>query len=77
MFNATVELFLSEYFLTRAVLGKHSGDGERLFYSLSKIFLLTEKQTEKLYRLSENEIAKAITTDKEFMQHQRLQKYSR
>ncbi|MDE6690394.1 MAG: hypothetical protein K2K04_00330 [Clostridia bacterium] len=76
MLNATVELFLSEYFLIKAALGKYSDDSEKLFHSLSKIFLLSEKETEKLYRLTENEITKSITTDKEFMQHQRIQKYS-
>lgn len=76
MLNATVELFLSEYFLIKAILGKYLEDCEKLFYSLSKIFLISEKETDKLYRLSENEIAKEITTDKEFMQHKRMQKYS-
>ena len=76
MFNATVELFLSEYFLAKAVLGKHLDDGEKLFDSLSKIFLIAKADQDKLYRLTENDIAKAITTDKDFMQHQRMHKYS-
>lgn len=76
MLSAAVELFLSEYFLIKAVLGKYLEDSEKLFYSLSKIFLIPEKEKDNLYRLTENEIARAITTDKEFMQHQRMQKYS-
>lgn len=76
MLSVAVELFLSEYFLIKAVLGKYLEDSEKLFYSLSKIFIISKKETEELYRLTENEIAKSITTDKEFMQHQRMQKYS-
>ncbi len=77
MLNATVELFMYEYFLIRAVLGKYLEDGEKLFRRLSKIFLISEPDADKLYRLAENETSRAITTDKEFMQHQRMQKYSR
>lgn len=76
MLNATVELFLSEYFLAKAVVGKHLDDSEKLFYSLSKIFLIAKADKDKLYRLAENDIAKAIITDKDFMQHQRMHKYS-
>ena len=76
MLNASVELFMSEYFLMKAVLGNYLSDGEALFRALSKIFLIPEANTEKLYRLSENEIAKGITTEREFMRYQRMQKYS-
>lgn len=76
MLNATVELFMSEYFLFKTVLGKYLEDSEKLFMALSKIFLIPEKDADKLYHLSENETARAITTDKDFMQHQRMLKYS-
>lgn len=76
MLNAVVELLMSEYFLAKTVLGAYLDDGEKMFSALCKIFLISEKEAGKLYRLTENETAKAITTDKEFMQHQRLQKYS-
>ncbi|MDE6058727.1 MAG: hypothetical protein K2G44_01655 [Clostridia bacterium] len=76
MLNATFELFMSEYFLTKAVLGKYLENSGELFRALGKIFLIPNGEIERLYRLSENETAKAITTEKEFMQHQRLQKYS-
>ena len=76
MLNATIELFMSEYFLIKAVLGKYLDSSEKLFRALGKIFLIPDGEIEKLYRLSENKTAKAITTDKEFMQYQRMQKYS-
>ncbi len=76
MLNAVVELLMSEYFLVKTVLGKFLVDSKKLFFSLSKIFLLSEKSAEDLYLLTENDIAKVITTDKDFMQHRRVQKYS-
>ena len=77
MLNARVELFMSEYFLIKAVLGKFLGNGKELFLALSKIFLIPEAEAEKLYTLSENDTARSITTDSEFMQHQRIEKYFR
>ena len=77
MLNATVEKFISEYFLMKAILGKHLPDGRKLFGALSKICLIPEADVSKLYALAENEAAKSINTEKEFMQHQRMQKYSK
>lgn len=76
MLSATVELFMSEYFLIKAVLGKHLEDSEKLFMALCKIFLIPENDAGELYRLSDNPTARAITTDKDFLQHQRMLKYS-
>ena len=77
MLNTTVELFMSEYFLIKAVLGKYLEDGKKLFSALGKIFLIPEEEVEKLYLLSENETAKSINTEQDFMQYQRILKYSR
>ena len=77
MLNAMVEMFISEYFLIKAVLGKYLPNSKELFLALSKICLIPETDADKLYSLAENETAKAITTDKDFMQHQRMQKYSK
>ncbi|MDE7452873.1 MAG: hypothetical protein K2N22_00510 [Clostridia bacterium] len=76
MLKATVELFMSEYFLFRAVLGKYLDCGEDLFRRLGKIFLISEKEADALYSLSENETAKAICTESDFMQYQRMRKYT-
>lgn len=76
MLNATTELFLSEYFLFKAVLGKCLENGEDLFRRLGRIFLIPEGEAAKLYRLAENDTARAITTEQDFMQHQRMQKYA-
>lgn len=77
MLNAMVEMFISEYFLIKAVLGKYLTNSKELFHALIKICLIPEADADKLYSLAENDTAKAITTDKEFMQHQRMQKYSK
>ena len=76
MLNAIVEMFISEYFLFKAVLGKYLTNSKELFLALSRICLIPEQDADKLYDLAENEIAKQINTEKEFMQHQRMQKYS-
>lgn len=76
MLNATVELFMSEYFFIKAILGKYLSDSEKLFKALSKIFLIPEGEAEKLYSLSENDTASAIATDNDFMQYQRIRKYT-
>ena len=76
MFNATNELFLSEYFLIQTVLGSYLEDREGLFRILSKIFLIPASCTTKLYRLTENDLTKGITTEQDYLQYQRIQKYS-
>lgn len=75
MLNAVVELFLTEYFLIKAVLGKYLENSHTLFCALSKIFFISDKDIDALYNLAENDVAKQITTEKDFMQHQRMQKY--
>lgn len=77
MLNAIIEMFISEYFLFRAVLGKYLTNSKELFLALSRICLIPEQDTDTLYDLAENEIAGQINTEKEFMQHQRMQKYSK
>ena len=77
MVNATEELMMSNYFLVTAVLGKHLEDGEKLFRALCKIFLIPKKDAKKLYRLAENETARAIVSERDYMQYQRIQQYER
>lgn len=77
MLNATVEMFMSQYFLFRAVLGKYLTNSKELFLALSRICLIPKADRDKLYDLAENETAEQINTEKEFMQHQRMQKYSK
>ena len=76
MLKATVELFLSQYFLFKAVLGKYCEDSEGLFNILRKIFLTPEGEGKRLYSLAENELAAGIVTDKDFMKYQRMQRYA-
>lgn len=76
MINGTVELLLSNYFLVRTVLGKYLEDGEPLFRALCKIFLIAKKDVKKLYALAESETARAIKTELDFMQRQRIHQYT-
>lgn len=75
--KSTIELFMSEYFLIKAILGRYLEDSVKLFIALGKIFLIPEEETGRLHRLAENPVARGITTEKEFMQHQRMRKYSK
>lgn len=77
MLNTTVEMFMSEYFLIEAILGKYLEDGKRLFTALGAICLIPEEDAENLYALAENEVARAVATENDFMRHRRMQKYSR
>ena len=76
MLNSMVEMFLSQYFLFKAVLGKYLTNSKELFILLSRICLIPEADTDQLYCLAENEIAEQITTENEYLQYQRMQKYS-
>lgn len=76
MISVTTELLLSEYFLIKAIVGKQLQDSENTFNALSKIFLVTQEEAERLYALTENDMVRSIETVNDFMQYQRLQKYS-
>lgn len=76
MLNATVELFMGEYYLVKTVLGRRLADERALFSALGKIFLVPAGEADGLYALAENELARGINTEKEFMQHKRIMEYS-
>lgn len=76
MLNSTVEILMSEYYSIKAVLGKYLNDCKGLFGGLCKICLVPRAEEDGLFALAENEAAQKINTAKEFMQRQRVQKYS-
>ena len=63
MLNATVEMFLSEYFLVQAIIGKYLTDGRALFDALGRFCLISAGEADGLYALAENEAANQIATD--------------
>lgn len=75
MLNATIEMFLSEYFLIKVVLGVYLEDGKKLFFSLSNAFLIDDADAQSLYDLTERKEVKGVSTAMEYTQHQRILKY--
>lgn len=73
--KTVVELFISEYFSIKTILGTYLKDEKTLFSSLSKVFLIPDSDVDKLYRLAENEVARKINTENDFLTYQRMQKY--
>lgn len=76
MFNAITELFLSEYFVIMASGGKFVDDRKDMFARLSKIFMLGNSETDKLFALCDNELVRDIVTEQDYLRYQRLQKYT-
>lgn len=76
MANIVIEMFLGEYFLFQAILGKFLGAGKNFFIALGKTFLLSDDKLEELYILAENRTVQDITSEKDFKQFMRINKYS-
>lgn len=75
--EATVEMFLTEYYLIKSVLGKHLTEEKKLFAALGEICLIPKREIDNLYNLAENETARDINTVSEFYRHQRILEYGR
>lgn len=76
MFNSTVELFLNEYFVIMATIGKFVKDGKNLFVALSKVFMIPSQAVNKLYALVNSDEIADVATMQDYMRYQRLKKYS-
>lgn len=76
MFNATVELFLSQYFVITASVGKFIDNRKNLFKRLSRVFLLDDDAANKLFALCDGEAVSEIVTEQDYLRHQRLNIYS-
>lgn len=73
--NTTQELFLTEYFTVKAVLGGFSAEADPVFYGLGRIFMLSDDELETLRSLSSDEKVEDIRSENDFMQYQRVKKY--
>lgn len=76
MFNATVELFLSQYFVIIASVDKFIDCHKDLFMRLSRVFLLDDDVANKLFELVNGEAVREIVTEQDYWRHQRLHIYS-
>lgn len=75
MFNAITELFLSEYFVLTASVGRFAADSRDLFTRLSKIFLIDKAEADELFELCDKEAVREIVTEQDYLRHQRMQHY--
>lgn len=73
--NSIEELFLTEYFMATAVLGAFINNAKSFFYSLAKLFMLSDETVEELYKLTRTAEVKNIKSEQDFMQHLRIKKY--
>ncbi|MDE5562808.1 MAG: hypothetical protein K2J01_04605 [Clostridiales bacterium] len=69
------ELFLSEYFFHRCVLGKLVKDPRRVFDVLAAIFLIDGNQVDGLYALSEDKLVADVANYADYLQFCRIKKY--
>lgn len=76
MINATVELFLSQYFVITASVGKFIDCHKDLFIRLSRVFFLDGDAANKLFELCDGEVVRGIVTEQDYWRHQRLHIYS-
>lgn len=75
MLNSSVELFLTNYFYIAALVGNFLGNGEKLFYRLTKIFFVPREDAEKLYKIADSREVRQISTLHSFNQRNRLLEY--
>ncbi|MGN0789251.1 MAG: hypothetical protein ACI4MY_04875 [Christensenellales bacterium] len=75
MITATIELFLSEYFLFKAVLGNSVGDEKNLFDYLNKIFMIPTLQSEQLFCLISDPSIQQFNTKEEYQRRVRIHRF--
>lgn len=75
MKDTVVEMFLSAYFLVKAIADVYPSDDERLFKVLGAIYLVPAKTVEELYPVVSSDKIQSISSEKDFMQYSRIRKY--
>lgn len=76
MFNAIVELFLTDYFVVTASVGRFVDNRKDLFFRLAKVFLISDSEANRLFKLCESAAVLDVVTEQDYLRHQRLQKYA-
>lgn len=75
MLNNQSELFLSEYFFCRSVLGKLVKYPKHLFDRLGEIFLIPHDDIDGLYALAEDKLVADVNNYADYLQFCRIKKY--
>ena len=76
MLNNHNELFLSEYFFCRCVLGKVVKDKYAMFDTLAEVFLVDPAQHDALFALAENETVADVKTHGDQLRFCRIKNYA-
>lgn len=76
MLNNQNELFLSEYFFCRCVLGKVVKDKYAMFDTLAEVFIIDPEQHDALFALTENETVADVKTYGDYLRFCRIKKYT-
>ena len=66
MLNSATELFLTNYFYIAALVGNFLGNGEKLFYRLTKIFFVSREQVQRLYKIADSHEVLQISSPNSF-----------
>ncbi|MDE6201278.1 MAG: hypothetical protein K2M47_05320 [Clostridiales bacterium] len=69
------ELFLSEYFFSRSVLGKLVKHPKHMFDTLGEIFLIPKCDVDGLYALAEDKLVADVNNYADYLQFCRIEKY--
>lgn len=77
MINATHEMFLSEFFIIRAILGNTLTEGEKLFFGLGKMFFLSEESLRRLFGAVEAREVAEIQSEQDYARYLRMSRYAR
>ncbi|MDE7165243.1 MAG: hypothetical protein K2O04_07485 [Clostridiales bacterium] len=75
MLNNQYELFLSEYFFCRCVLGKVVKDKYAMFDTLAEVFIIDPEEHDALFALTEDETVADIKTYGDYLRFCRIKKY--
>lgn len=76
MFNAKIELFLSQYFVLIASVGKFVDDCKDLFMRLSRMFFIDSDTADKIFEICSSDAVSEIVTEQDYLRHQRLHSYA-
>ena len=76
MLNNQNELFLSEYFFYRCVLGKVVKDMYAMFDTLAEVFLVDPERHNALFALTEDEMVADVKTYGDYLRFCRIKKYA-
>ncbi len=75
MFDHLTEIMLKNYYIAENTVGRFCADKRPLFFAYAKIFLLPQKETERLFALSQTQEVLQIQSEREYHQYLRMKQY--